>query len=300
MKKAIAIMMALMQLAAMYLDDGHSGYIGGSVLAGEPNTKLDSYANYITFGPSTINRLRNRNKFDKARRAVYRAWVPGYEEVGDTAFITFDEFIKSRSDDEYYNPELTFEDPKDTVELIIYANQQIKREGSPVRNIVIDLSNNGGGDAAAAVFVLSWFLGDAPIALRDTVTGAQTNMVYNCDVDLDGVFNVQADTVSQGYNLYCMTSDRSFSCGNLVPAACKESGMVTMIGQPSGGGSCVVLPCTTASGALFQISGPSQLAIIKNGTFYNIDSGIEPDILLTKPESFYDRPALVEYLNASK
>ena len=74
--------LALMQLAAMYLDDGHSGYIGGSVLAGVPNAKLDSYANYITFGPSTINRLRNRNKFDKARRAVYRAWVPGYEEVG--------------------------------------------------------------------------------------------------------------------------------------------------------------------------------------------------------------------------
>ncbi len=164
----------------------------------------------------------------------------------------------------------------------------------------MDLSNNDGGRASAAVFVLSWFLGDAPIALRDTLTGAQTNMLYQCDVDLDGVYNAKADSVGTGYNLYCMTSVNSFSCGNLVPAACKSSGKVTMLGQTSGGGSCIVLPCTTASGALFQISGPCQLATIKNGAFYNTDGGIEPDIRLTKKESFYDRPALAEFLHAVK
>ena len=68
----------------------------------------------------------------------------------------------------------------------------------------------------------------------------------------------------------------------------------------AGGGSCVVQPCTTAAGTLFQISGSKQISIIKNGSFYNTDAGIEPDFRLEKPESFYDRPALVEYLHNLK
>jgi len=43
------------------------------------------------------------------------------------------------------------------------------------------------------------------------------------------------------------------------------------------------------------MSGFKQLALPKNGSFYNIDSGIEPDAVLTKTESYYDREALVEY-----
>ena len=103
-----------------------------------------------------------------------------------------------------------------------------------------------------------------------------------------------------GINLYCLTSPSSFSCGNLVPAAFKLSHNVTLAGQTSGGGSCVVLPCSSASGTLFQISGTQQLATVKNGSFYNIDEGIEPDIVLTKAESFYDREALAEYLHNAR
>ena len=106
--------------------------------------------------------------------------------------------------------------------------------------------------------------------------------------------------MANGYRLYCLTSNNSFSCGNLVPAAFRSSGRVTLIGQPTGGGSCVVQPCTTAAGTLFQISGNKQVSIIKNGSFYNTDGGIEPDFRLEKPESFYDRPALVEYLHDLK
>ena len=106
--------------------------------------------------------------------------------------------------------------------------------------------------------------------------------------------------MANGYRLYCLTSNNSFSCGNLVPAAFRSSGRVTLIGQPTGGGSCVVQPCTTAAGTLFQISSNKQVSIIKNGSFYNTDGGIEPDFRLEKPESFYDRPALVEYLHDLK
>ncbi len=293
--------LALMVLIGRYLDDGHSGFLSGSVLAGEQDPALNAFARSMVIGPSSRAMAAQGEAFDKARRAVYRSWVPGYEEVGDTAFVTFDEFSQARSEEDYFKVGLfDSPDPKDTIDLIIYANEQIKRENSPIKNIVMDLSNNGGGMASAAVFVMSWFLGDASVTLRDTLTGAQTNMSYHCDVDRDGSYDEILDTVSKDYNLYCLTSIRSFSCGNLIPAACAESGKVTMVGQTSGGGSCVVLPCTTASGALFQISGTHQLSIMKNGSFYNIDSGIDPDIPLTKPESFYDRAALAEYLKQAK
>ncbi len=289
---------AVNRLTGMYFDDLHSGFSASSFMSGE-STEKDMYMRMLDMGPSTMAIIKEMQKYGDARKAVYGDVVPQYEEIGDTAFITFDKFTALKEDADYLDPDLNLDDPQDTIELIMYANQQIKRENSPIKNIVLDLSNNGGGSAYAAVFVISWFLGEADIALRDTMTGAETNMIYYADVDRDGAF-VEEDDSLTGYNLYCLTSPNSFSCGNLLPAAFKSSHRVTLVGQPSGGGSCVVQPCTTASGTIFQISGCRQLAIIRNGSFYNIDQGIEPDVVLVKPESFYDRPALVDYLNNLK
>lgn len=213
---------------------------------------------------------------------------------------------------DYYDPKRTYDpaefvikgeddDPVDTVDLIRYANEQINRKGSPVKNVVVDLSNNGGGNSDAAVFTISWLLGSADVALRDTFTGAQTFMSCTSDTNLNNLYGERDDTLIQkDINVYCLISPSSFSCGNLVPAALKLSHRATLLGQTSGGGSCVVLPCTTASGTFFQISGSKQLALPKNGSFYNIDSGIEPDVVLTKEESYYDREALVAYLHGLK
>ena len=96
---------------------------------------------------------------------------------------------------------------------------------------------------------------------------------------------------------YCLISGSSFSCGNLVPAAFKGAPDITLLGLTSGGGTCTVLPCTTASGAVFTISGTHQITTVKNGSFYNIDLGVEPAFVLSRMESFYDREKLVEYIH---
>ena len=41
--------------------------------------------------------------------------------------------------------------PVDTISIIINAHRQITRGNSPIKNVVVDLSCNGGGQAAAAV-----------------------------------------------------------------------------------------------------------------------------------------------------
>ena len=39
------------------------------------------------------------------------------------------------------------------------------------------------------------------------------------------------------------------------------------------------------------------MASIKNGTYSITDSGVEPDYTIAKPENFYNREALTDYIN---
>ena len=71
-----------------------------------------------------------------------------------------------------------------------------------------------------------------------------------------------------------------------------------MLGRTSGGGSCVVLDISSAWGTSFQISGTQRLSFIKNGAYYDIDRGADPDFVITSPEKFYDREALTDYINS--
>ena len=129
------------------------------------------------------------------------------------------------------------------------------------------------------------------------MTGAMATAVYNVDLNLDHQYG-QEDQGLTTKNVYCLTSPVSFSCGNLVPCVFKNSNQVTIIGRTSGGGSCVVLPMSSACGTGFQISGFTRLAFIKNGSFYDIDQGAVPDFTISKYMSFYDRERLTEYIDS--
>ena len=299
---------ALAGILAQFFDDGHSSINRNSWRCGLPK-ELTTFVLLANAGASTYSRSSGGSHRIDFRNAVYPDGVPGYEEIGDTAFVTFDNFTVNRKPAEYYEQE-NFDDPQDTIDLIIHANRMVRREGSPVRNIVLDLSANTGGDSDAAIAVASWFAGEARFSLRDTMTGAETIASYRTDLNLNGIAlsNPEGgsdmfdpgDTVSGQYNLYCLISPTSFSCGNLVPAIFDQAGGITLIGQPTGGGSNVVLPLTTASGTLFQMSGPLQITTFKNGSLYGADIGVQPHVRLNNNESFYDREALVEMIHNMK
>ena len=151
--------------------------------------------------------------------------------------------------------------------------------------------------ADAAVFVISAVLGDGSVSALNPMTGAMATAVYNVDLNLDHQYG-QEDQGLTTKNVYCLTSPVSFSCGNLVPCVFKNSNQVTIIGRTSGGGSCVVLPMSTACGSGFQISGFTRLAFIKNGAFYDIDQGAVPDFTISKYMFIYDRERLTEYIDS--
>lgn len=151
-------------------------------------------------------------------------------------------------------------------------------------------------DLWAAVFVLGWVLGNAPVSIRNGMTGAISTAIYNVDVNLDRVFDFDDTLLDK--KVYCLISPVSFSCGNLVPCVLKTVPNVTLIGKASGGGSCAVLPMSNAGGALFQISSPMHLMYAKNGSYYDIDQGAEPDYYIDSIENYYDRERLTEFINS--
>ena len=284
---------ALYTIITLHLSDRHSG-----VLVCSPFSRdglMTELREKIGSGPVYREVISQRMKYSSARDAAYPDGIPPYEEIGNTAYISFDDFIFVPKEINYYETAPTA-DAENNVGLIAYAYSQITRENSPIENVVLDLSCNGGGEADAAVYVLSAFLGTGYASVKNTLSGALATGVYEIDLNLDGKFD-ENDRKLTDKKLFCLTSPLSFSCGNLVPSIFKNSNDVTLIGRTSGGGSCVVLPLTTAYGTSFQISGPQRLAFTKNGSFYDIDQGAAPDIPLMFPESFYDRKALTEIIN---
>ena len=276
---------AIADLVGYWLDDGHSAFLSSSATTENPPD-----ANY---GMETMARSSKKSAVGRIRAQYPEAALP-YYEVGDTAYVCFDGFSCSFNSD-YYQLEAM---PNDTIGILVEAHKQITREGSPIKNVVLDLSNNGGGSLDAALFTLGWFLGDASFSFRNTFTGAQTTSIVRADVNLDHQFD-ENDTLSgRGLQLYCLTSPLSFSCGNLVPWAFKENGGVTLLGKVTGGGSCMVGFNTTAWGASYQYSSSSRLSFLKNGAYYDVDQGVQPDFVINDYEHFYDRAALTEFIHS--
>lgn len=288
---------ALYQLLDGYLGDLHSALNYCTPYAGE---SIDTDQNNISI--SLIEDSARIQRFEDAREAAGITEdgeiIEGYTEIGDTAFITFDSFKGATMD--YYDEELwsSFNElyMNDTISLVVWAHNRIHRENSPIRKVVIDLSLNGGGELDACVYIASWVLGEVDLSLENIKTGAQYTTSYWVDTNLDGICSNEDDLGIGDLEVYCLISGNSFSCGNLLPSLFKQDGRVTLVGQASGGGACVVRHVSAADGTLFQISDLYRLSIVKNGSFYSIDRGVEPDIPLRKCESFYDREALVDYL----
>ena len=283
---------AIQELTLLYFADRHSGPNMASAYSGDITTYPQELLGVV------LNMAMDDLIYSNARMSATGSDSPaGYEEYGDTAFITFDQFVIDETKD--YSSCTLENDPSDTVMLILYADQQIKRENSTIKNIVIDLSNNIGGEADAAAALVAWYLGAALFQVEDVLTGAISTATYSLDVNYDGKIDDSVDTV-QNYNLYCMISPVSFSCGNLVPAFFKQNGYVTLIGKTSGGGACVVQPMATADGCLYQCSGRKKIATATNGSYYSVDQGVTPDIYIDNVSDFYDKDYILSLIGGEK
>ena len=285
---ALEANVALSDVINGYIDDLHSAFVFASPYAGdvavEPNVQSLS-----------ANRLiGHAQRLSAAAREYFPDGMRFYQEIGNTAYISFNSFTADY-DNDYYGALESGEPIADTIGIIMYAHAQITRENSPIENVVLDLSLNTGGHADAAIYTIAWFLGECDLHLEDAVTGARSSTNYRVDVNGDRKFD-ENDSIAH-LNRYCLLSPVSFSCGILVPALFKNSNQVTLLGRQTGGGACAVQPLASADGSIWQISSRLRLSTVTNGSFYAVDQGVAPDVLIDKDESYYDREALTEYIN---
>ena len=285
----------LYQTIHYIINDQHSRYLSASPYSGSDYTK--KLRDALGQGPCRAETFTLKSKLSEKRKKYYPDGVPTYEEVGDTAFITFDDFSKPRRN---YSEEAPTVEDKDTVGIMCYAMAQILRENSPIKNVVLDLSLNLGGAAPAAGFVISSFLGDAYLSVRDSLTGACGTYAYKSDSNFDREFDEKDTLANKDLRLFCLTSKVSFSCGNLVPCIFKQGGDIALIGHRTGGGACGVTPIATADGSVFKTSSNMQLSFLRNGSFYDVDQGVDPDYYIHDLSFLYDRKALAEYINGLK
>ncbi len=289
----IDVVRAINELTLGYMGDLHSGFIAPSYLTGSPTITWNAdYVNDVEISQSIWD--DKMSAYSAARFSAMGTNVPAYQEVGNTAYVTFDNFLPASKD--YYTTSVC-EDEHDTIGILIYAHSQIMREDSPIENVVLDLSNNTGGTVYDALYTLSWLMGSCTFNVQDSLTQSQSSLTYMADVNLDHEYD-ELDTV-QSKNVFILMSPSSFSCGNLVPSVCKAAGdgKVTLIGETSGGGACIVQHMCLADGTRIRMSSRKQISYVRNGAFHNVEDGVEPDVRITNPENLYDREALTEYIN---
>lgn len=192
-----------------------------------------------------------------------------YSTDNETAVIHLSAFTMHNA----LNLENIDEDQTSTFSILYHSFKKIS-EKTTVKNVIFDVSLNGGGAAPALAEALS-FITDDPVELTVTnmSTGAVLKEAVDIDNNLDGNFT-ENDSYSGKFNFYILTSGFSFSCANAFPAIAKEKGYAKIIGQKSGGGDCAVLNGITVDGGNFNMSSNYSITK-KDGT--NVDSGVEID-----------------------
>jgi len=216
---------------------------------------------------------------ENLRPKVYGEGVT-YFKKGDTAVCIFDSFndINYESWNKYYageGPMPTVENTKED-DMVIFLDALQKAAADPeVKNMIIDITANGGGSADLVMAMTSLIAGESYISMDNPLTGQQSFVAYEVDRNFNGVFDEADKDVHYDLNFAVLTSGMSFSCGNLFPSILKDAG-VPVMGTTSGGGACAIQAMCTADGFCFQIS--SFRARLNTLGGENIDAGVTPDI----------------------
>lgn len=273
-------------ISTSLFEDFHSGSGLQSVYLSEPIEYTPQYS------PGFINRnhkMTNRSKARAEAMGTLGEDFSAYERVGDTVFITFDQFLMEETMTSYvsegYEPQAN---PNDTIQLFAYALKQLQTKDKDAKNVVIDLACNSGGAIYSCAYAMQAICGQSQINIHNPNTWALHQTRTEWDLNFDGKYDENDKSMLEmGFNVAVNISDNSFSCGNLLPNELDElDDRILLIGQQSGGGACAVGYISTAISSTMQISSEQRFSTMKNGYIKDIDGGIAPDVYLTDKKLF--------------
>ncbi len=198
----------------------------------------------------------------------------------DTAVIYFDAFnYDQHRDPSYYLDPINEEDKaKSTFAFFHECFEDIKKH-EEVKNVVINISDNGGGSAAALIAVLGFLSEDGEVKITDMDMMAENyrEECYHVDTNLDGIAD-DKDGFGGLYDFYIMCSGSAYSCGNALPYFAQKEGLAKIIGTRPGGGDCVLGSFVDAYGRCAFYSGMLKLGTKEGGVFTSNEKATVPDL----------------------
>ncbi len=219
---------------------------------------------------------------------------PHYQKSGDTAMIYFYDFAGSA----YNNDPTKVLDDGATTFSILYHGFKKASEDPEIKNVILNLADNVGGQATALVQALGFISegGLVRIEGKYQVDGTCSDEYYRVDTNLDGVYDAKDGYKGKFDNIYILGTESSFSCGNAFPYFAKAYGNAKLIGTKTGGGNAVVGTCFCPTGDVMGYSGNNILGTRKDGVFTSNDAGATPDYLLADESYYFDVAKMAGYL----
>lgn len=151
-----------------------------------------------------------------------------------------------------------------------------------LKNIVIDLSCNRGGNSAVVSYMMAVMTNQKyhnnkySFKSVNTLTGNTILYDDKVDLNLDGVFDEKDKEVVYDMNFAVLSSKYSFSCGNLLPILAKDEGIL-VIGEKSGGGSCMLSVFNSPDGFIYSLSGYVKY-ISKDASDTDLGAAVDYDL----------------------
>lgn len=301
---------AMAEFAGKWLYEGHARYMFDSPFANDYQNQEDENNNRFAniyrshcLSNNRYNQLWDTHDELTAQREAAEKNV-GLSTYEDTAIITFDQFVK-------YRKEYTYEEFNEMIDTYSYeqlhgigtellfakAFKEIS-ENDDVKNVVFDMTLNGGGEIAVVPYLVAYMTPHPSCVMNYRLDEEVEEIVFKVDLNSDGVFD-ENDTCAGKYNFYCMNSRFSFSCGNFFPTVLKTSHLATLIGERSGGGICAVGAISTACGTVLRNSSNYQLGYydIENECFGAFEDGAEADYPFARA-NFYNDEAIYNFIHS--
>ncbi len=304
--------MGLGILQDMLYDGGHTMldentyYLYAAVKGLKDNTYQAYYSDLLAeadkIGYKPVNILSDAQYWDTYHTIKKtKGWEDfDYHEQGDTAVYSMGSMeVDADAWKAYY--EKGGEIPKDTYGYFIRSLNKAS-ENKAIKNFVIDLTSNLGGDTNVLSGMMWIMAGDASTYFTLRKTDKTIKCPFNVDSNLDGKFDEKDKEVKYPFRFAVLTSKCSFSCGNLLPFVAQSHGIM-VLGERSGGGACAINSPAMGDGVPCFISS-SMMSLTKDGG--EVDMGVTPDkVLEIKKDAdgkddysaFFDISALSKYIN---
>ena len=182
----------------------------------------------------TRNELSEKREQQLAPLTEVKSWDEAvFYQSGNLGIFSFDEFTDA------------------VVEPFKWSLDYAAEHG--FEDFVLDLSLNGGGSTAVAIYMLSVMCGSSRSDYYNTITGNRYSLTTEVDKNLDGSFDEKDDEVIYDLRFGVMTTQFTFSAANLLACLLQYYG-VAVLGEDSGGGTCAVALLYDPAGYGYVIS----------------------------------------------